>query len=473
MMSIHSHLVRTLSFTITGLVLCILVVTDLLVDYWIEEEFNRIMQTKVAMLMTLVNEDSQGVEFNFSAEYMPEFQGKHQPEYFQLWQKDKVFERSESLDLFTVKHLKFQDIAVGEKKVLDDILPDGRDGRIIYTRFLPQIDPKNRHKVKHSPTQTPMTLAYAVSVEKLNFIFWSIDIVFLVLTISVVIFVRLFVRKTIDNSLEPLDKLNADIKHLNIADTSAEINLDKPVKELIPIVQSLNLFITENSQLYLREKQLTSDIAHELKTPIAELINMAEVVIRFPDNKELEPDFKPEVLRISQRLKSIVSNLLLLNKYSAENLIENEQCDINQMLSKVIAQADLQRITLDSDQTIPVIVSNRFVLESIISNLMSNAKQYSPKASLIAIKTQLTQDNEIHIAISNDMSEPLTEKNLPYIFDPLWQQDSARTSNENFGLGLSIAKKLAQAIGGTLEVSLADISITFTLVIPSKDTDVS
>ena len=104
----------------------------------------------------------------------------------------------------------------------------------------------------------------------------------------------------------------------------------------MPIVESLNAFIKENRQLYLREKRLTSDIAHEIKTPIAELINMAEVSIRFPNEKELNDDFKPEALKISLRLKNIVSNLLLLHKYGGGKLNKRDACDLNQVISRIL-----------------------------------------------------------------------------------------------------------------------------------------
>jgi len=65
----------------------------------------------------------------------------------------------------------------------------------------------------------------------------------------------------------------------------------------------------------------------------------------------------------------------------------------------------------------------------------------------------------------NELQVPLTEEDISQLFDPLWQKDSARTSNDNFGLGLSIAKALSKAIDAELQVSLSGQNITFSLII--------
>ncbi|WP_428612396.1 sensor histidine kinase [Pseudoalteromonas sp.] len=468
MKSIRSKLVVTLSIAITGLVLSILLATDIAVDSWVDNEFNRGLHSKAGMLMTLVHEDEEGLAFNFSSEFMPEFDGQLEPEYFQMWTEEGVFTRSQSLNLFALKNLKFEELKLGETKIMSTQLPDGRDGRVIYTRFQPQLDShshRNFYDGVSRPHHSTLTLAYAASSEEVDFILWLIDVIFIVTTVTVIVFIRLFVRKSVDSSLAPLNKLNRDISRLSIADKNAVITIKEPVKELQPIVDSLNAFIQENRQLYFREKRLTSDIAHELKTPIAELINMAEVAILFPNEKEFEADFKPEVLKISQRLKSIVSNLLLLHKYSDEALPKQDACDLNQVILRILEKYDLERIKFEFQDDIPAIVSNLFALESIITNLVNNAKQYSPDKSVVTVCTLLNKEDKLQFTVTNELKVPLTEDDLSQLFDPLWQKDSARTSNDNFGLGLSIAKALSKAIDAELQVSLSGQNITFSLII--------
>lgn len=465
MKSIRSKLVVTLSVTITGLVLCILLATDIAVDSWIDNEFDRSLQSKAGMLMTLVHKTDEGFSFSFSSEFMPEFAGEIEPEYFQVWSKEGVFTRSKSLDLFEVKNLPFENLEIGESKIRPIQLPDGRDGRVFYSRFIPQVKDDTLADMYKKTDDESLTLAYAASSEEVDFVLWLIDVIFIVTTITVIVFIRLFVRKAIDTSLAPLIKLNQDISQLSIIDEGSQIFIQEPVKELLPIVESLNAFIKENRQLYLREKRLTSDIAHEIKTPIAELINMAEVAIRFPNEKEINDDFKPEALKISLRLKNIVSNLLLLHKYGGGKLIKQDACDLNQVIIRVLENHDLSRVNLELNEDAPAIMSNLFALESIISNLVNNAKQYSPLNSKVLVSTSISKGKCLTLSVSNSLIEPLNDNDIDQLFDPLWQKDTSRTSNDNFGLGLSIAKTLSKAIDAQLSAEVSDKKIKFSLAL--------
>jgi len=136
MKSIRKTLTRRLSIIISLLVIAVLLAADIGVDSWIEQEFNQAMKAKVGMLQSLVNEDVEGVEFEFAGEYLPEFEGTSSPEYFQLWYKDSTFEKSDTLALYTINELPYSSIGLDEYSFQDITLPDGRTGRVIYTRYI-------------------------------------------------------------------------------------------------------------------------------------------------------------------------------------------------------------------------------------------------------------------------------------------------------------------------------------------------
>jgi len=466
--SIRRHLTKTLSYTITGFVLVILLAIDIAVDTWIDTQFDRAMQTKLGFLMTLVSENKHGIELQFSGEFLPEFKNGNEPEYFQLWMNKQIFERSDSLALFPGKDLAVVDTQVNAFKITNARLPDGRAGRVLYTKFIPQIHSRDRaayYADNPDPQRTPMLIAYATSAEGLNFILWLIDIVFITTTIAVIVFIRLFVAKSVENGLAPLDKVNANLDQLSLVKDVTPIQLDEPIEELVPIKESLNRFIDENRQLYLREKRLTSDIAHELKTPISELINLSEVVIKFPNQNGLEKDFAPEVLRISKRLKDIVANILLLHKHQNSKLVKQDVFDVNQVIERLIEKYQAPRIELAAAPGLMPITSNLFAVETILENLISNALVHGKLETPIKIVTQYRQPDELIIGVENSTKEPLSDAELELIFEPLWQKDSSRTSGENFGLGLSIALAFAQSLDGQLKPKLKGQVITFTLTL--------
>ncbi len=94
---------------------------------------------------------------------------------------------------------------------------------------------------------------------------------------------------------------------------------------------------------------------------------------------------------------------------------------------------------------------------------MNNAKQYSPEKSVVTVSTLLNKEGKLQLSVSNELKIPLTDEDISQLFDPLWQKDSARTSSDNFGLGLSIAKALSTSINAELNVELNDEIITFSL----------
>lgn len=470
MISIRNKLVRTLSITITAVVLVILVAIDLAVDSWIDNQFDRALQTKSNMLKTLISTDNQQVQFNFTHDFFPEFNGNAEPEYFQIWHNDAVFQRSKSLDLFTTDSLPFKEIKLGSSFIIETTLPDGRAGRIIYSHFVPYNSSTKQTAAQAEDKNQPdtMLLAYATSAESVNFVLWFIDIVFIITTISVIIFIRLFVRKAVEHGLSPLNKLNEQINNLSLTADSQPIKLDEPIQELMAVKASLNSFIKENRDLYFREKRLTSDIAHELRTPVAELINLTEVIQKFPDN-ELKQDYLPNVLKISKRLKDIVDNILLLHKYQHTKLSKNDVFDLNQVIQRLLSHKTDHNIQFAADESVPMLVSNLSAVESIITNLISNAITHSPANTPIFISLHSTDSNAIKLAISNTCATKLSNDDLKQLFEPLWQKDSARSASGNYGLGLSIADTFAKAINSTLTAQLHQQQITLTLLIPLKN----
>ena len=461
MKSIRKTLTRRLSIIISLLVIAVLLAADIGVDSWVEQEFNQAMKAKVGMLQSLVNEDVEGVEFEFAGEYLPEFEGTSSPEYFQLWYKDSTFEKSDTLALYTINELPYSSIGLDEYSFQDITLPDGRTGRVIYTRYIPQIDSEDRagfYRVmgKGNDTRPSMVIAYATSTELLNFTLWFIDGAFLFALIIVPLVVRFTVRNTVAYALAPLDALNAKIKGLRFTTRQKHEAFQNNVEELEPITQSLNHFIEDNYSLYLREKRLTSDIAHELKTPVSELINMTEVAIKFPGEIRLEKDFKPRVLQIGTRMKNIISGLMLIQKYSFKTLELTDEIDIHKLVSQLIQIKEARNVKVEISSNFQLSVkSNRVAVESIISNLIDNAIEHGKTDTEILVNLGVNSSSNVYLRVTNKVGTEVNEDDLKHMFEPLWQKDASRTSEDNFGLGLSIVNALCDAV-------CAEVSVTKT-----------
>ncbi|MFT5758885.1 MAG: signal transduction histidine kinase [Alteromonadaceae bacterium] len=474
MNSIKKKLSRYISISISILLVSLFFITDISVDTWISNEFDRAMITKSGLLETLVSEDPEKVDFEFADEFMPEFSGINDPEYFQLWRDNKVFERSETLKLFDINELPKLDVALHKSSIINITLPDGRSGRMYFTKFNPQIDSDVREefaitKEVFAKTQQPMELAYATSNEGLNQILWLVDIIFIFTSITAVIAVRVIVFNVVERGLKPLDKLNIQLKKINLNSEVSEISVSKLPEELIAIAEGINHFISENKILYSREKRMTSDIAHELKTPIAELLNLTEVAIKFPHEKELSESYKTDVLAITERLRNIVNGILLLQKSTCQSELEQNEINFELLINTIITLENKTNrdITISFNSQCDKIHTNEFAFTTVLTNIINNALYYSFDTTPVAITVEpYLNTKQVIVKISNISKFEYSEEDLGLFFEPLWQKDSSRTSEERYGLGLAIVRSYTDKIGASLTVTIEpEQRITFTIIL--------
>jgi signal transduction histidine kinase len=474
MNSIKKKLSRYISLSISLLLVTLFFITDISVDSWISNEFDRAMKTKSGLLETLVSEGPEEVDFDFADEFMPEFSGVNDPEYFQLWRDNEIFERSETLKLFDNNELPKLDVVLHKSSMVNITLPDGRSGRMYFAKFKPQIDSDIREeygitKEDFAKTQKPMELAYATSNEGLNQILWLVDIIFIFTSIAAVIAVRIIVFNVVERGLKPLDKLNAELKQINLNSEISEISTNNLPEELIAIASGINHFISENKVLYSREKRITSDIAHELKTPIAELLNLTEVVIKFPHEKQLADNFKTDVLAITERLKNIVNSILLLQKSTCKSELDTQEINIYTLVNTIVSLENKTNrdVTVNFNNQRANIHTNKFALMTVLTNLINNALYYSPNTTPINITVEpCINKNKVIIKISNISEFEYSEVDLALFFEPLWQKDSSRTCEERYGLGLAIVKSYCDKLGASLTVAIEpEQKIAFTIIL--------
>ncbi|MEN8636445.1 HAMP domain-containing sensor histidine kinase [Pseudoalteromonas distincta] len=469
--SIKRKLVKNISAVISVILFTIFLTVDLSVDTWVEDQFNQSLTNKANYLKTLVEDDNNVVEFDFAGEFMSEYEAADATEFYQLWHGSDVFERSDSLELYENANLPFLEMPINESKIIDYELPNGRDGRALISHFVAQKDDRNP---THSAVFNTMTLAIAAPTAELNKVLIIIDLVFILTCVLGVFGVRYLVTRIVNKGLHPLHNLNDQIKLLDITGVAQTIESDFKVEEIEPIRNELNKFITVNQQLYSNEKRLTSDIAHELKTPIAELISLSEVAIRYPDDKRISDTYTSDVLNISQRMKTIVSNLLLLQRSSSSAMQLNAQNIIlNNLVNQIVDELTFKHLSIKARLNNEItdeftLNADEFSLNTILCNLIDNALFYGLSEAPIKL-TAVNNSTNMTISVSNKVNKPLSSEQLTAIFDPLYQLDSSRTNNQRHGLGLSIVQSLCNLNGFTITASNTESNtLTFILTLPLK-----
>ncbi len=203
------------------------------------------------------------------------------------------------------------------------------------------------------------------------------------------------------------------------------------------------------------QKRFISDSSHELRTPLTSLRSEIEVglldknLTLIKSKKILESNLE-EVISLqtlSDNLLELAQNGKTISKdadnISLENIIQNA-------IKKLEPIAKAKEIKIDNTVNKTKVKGIEDRLQELFVILIDNAIKYSPKKSIIDIKSKQS-GNKIEILVI-DHGRGISEKDLPHIFDRFYRSDESR-SESGYGLGLSIAKKIAQSHNGEIEAT--------------------
>ena len=187
-------------------------------------------------------------------------------------------------------------------------------------------------------------------------------------------------------ALQPLRELRERIGSLDDTVDGQRIQLEDPPAELLPVTHELNRLLERVEQAIKRERRLTSNLAHELRTPVAGLLSSLEVTLSRPRNADRYRESAEECFGIAKQMHSLVNNLLSLSRIEAGNV---------QMQSHVVRLKDsltewwspFEQDAAKKNITVDWIVDSNAKLETdpeflrvVMNNLFENATCYAPGA---------------------------------------------------------------------------------------------
>lgn len=200
------------------------------------------------------------------------------------------------------------------------------------------------------------------------------------------------------------------------------------------------------------KKQLTNNINHELKTPVASILVCLELLRDHPEMlpEEKKRELNDRIFANAQRLNSLLKDVAAITRMDeGEEMIEKAPVDLAELVNDVVAEERLRtsmNITVDMPQL--KISGNRQLLESIFRNLIDNAISYSGGSEII-----IKADSEGNFTVS-DNGCGVPDEHLPHIFERFYRIDKGRSrAAGGTGLGLSIVRN---AVG----IHGSDISVT-------------
>ena len=258
--------------------------------------------------------------------------------------------------------------------------------------------------------------------------------------------------------MAPLDRLTDQTQRITAESLSVRFPTDGLPGELTPIATRLNGLLERLQVSFERERRFSDDLAHELRTPIAEIRSLAELALKWPDGRSAETD--RDVLHVALQMEKMVSRLLLIARSDAgQTGLVADRVELAPLVSGVCEsyQARTKDRRLAVEVRIPSklqIESDAVALRSIVANLFENAVEYSPVKSVLQIRCEL-ENGKFALSVTNPV-ENLEPADVPYLFERFWRKDTARTGGEHAGLGLSLAQALATTIGFSLVAKLTN-----------------
>ncbi len=274
-----------------------------------------------------------------------------------------------------------------------------------------------------------------------------------------------------DQTLKPIEALTEAADNIATAkDLETRLNWNGPMDELGRLTVVFNRMMDRLEHLFTAQRRLVADVSHELRTPLTAIRGNLDLVKRYGmDDTSLEA-MQSETARMSR----MVDDLLLLARADYGNLtVEMSEIDLDTVVGEVFKEARIlakdRKLLVRIHQIEPVRLNgNADRLKQLLLNLVSNAIKFTPDGGQIGLALRHAGNDAI-LQVT-DTGVGIEPEDLAHVFDRFYQADTSRTRVTNTGgagLGLSIAKWIVEAHGGTIEVkSTPNVQTTFTVKLP-------
>lgn len=274
--------------------------------------------------------------------------------------------------------------------------------------------------------------------------------IFLTLSILLIAFIGWILAR---RSLRPVDALSAYASQISSQNLSDRLPVENLPSELKGLAESFNGVLKRLQQSHLRQAAFNSDVAHELRTPVNNLIGQSEVTLSKPRSGEELTDVMASNLEELERLRSIINDMLFLSHADQGEIAL--KCQKVNLADEVRATADFLEIILEEKNNHLNIVGSAEViaepnlLKRVLTNLINNAAQHGFSGTDIEVKIS-AENGWVTLTVTNQGSDiPAAE--LPNLFERFYRVSKTRSNSaSNHGLGLSIVKAIVRLHGGNV-----------------------
>lgn len=265
-----------------------------------------------------------------------------------------------------------------------------------------------------------------------------------------------------------------EMKSRAAAVTSHQLGERMPVQavpvEMADLAQELNRMLDRLQDAFRRLTDFSSDLAHELRTPISNLLTQTQVALAAPRDAATYRDILASNTEELERLARMVSDMLFLAKTERgvdlprkERFSAREDALALLEFYEAVAEDKGVRLRVEGDGELE---GDRLMFRRAVSNLLSNALRYTPTAGEITVRIG-GGDHATTVTVENTGPD-IDPELLPRLFNRFYRAEGAREhrDTDGSGLGLAITRAIAQAHGGTVAATSANGITSVCLVFP-------
>ena len=271
--------------------------------------------------------------------------------------------------------------------------------------------------------------------------------------------------------LRPLIKLAQHTASIGIRNLSTRLDDREAPSELLPLVLSFNGMLDRLETSFAQLSQVSADMAHDLRTPIATLLGRTEVALSQRRNVDYYEHLLGSNFEELQRLSRMTDNMLFLARAEhADHVPDLQSLDIADELARIadyfagLAEERGLRLTVRGQGDVR---ADPMLLRRALANLVANAVHHADSGTQIHLSAN--QDTVATAISVENVGATIAPQHLPRLFDRFYRADAARAnSSESNGLGLAIVRSIMTLHQGTWSAS-SELGVTrFTIVFPRQ-----
>lgn len=290
------------------------------------------------------------------------------------------------------------------------------------------------------------------------------------ITLVIAIIISIFLARHFSVPLKSIVEATNEIRKGNL---NVSLNANKSTYEIDQLSNSINYLVKTLEKEDMLRKRLTSDMAHEIRTPLTTLQNTIEAFLYGvwePTKERLESCYE-EIIRLTKLVERL-KNIARLEEEDIKINIEkfNLTSEIKQTIDLIKPQYENKNIKLDFNYNEEIIInSDKDRVKQIIINLLSNSYNYTNEDGFVEVTLDKIED-KVSISVK-DNGIGIASEDLPFIFERFYRVDRARDRKTGgTGIGLTILKALVDSLEGSVDVNsqLGRGSI-FTVILPINE----